>query len=367
MEQTIKDIRSLRITSLVMGVIGGLAILFSLLVDSFEVESVVGSIGINSSATLYLSSLFYLVIAVGACGIIFTIIRNGIANIVLGILSIASSIFMYSDIRSKSDNHSIAVHIGPMVYLMIIGGVLLISSGIVIKVAKTKIKEAELEENMVKFKKYSKIAYPVVALICAACIALTSFSFVIENKEKNLAKETVNSFLTAAINSDYATMTAQLDKNVDDKNGFMEAYTPGCIGGVYLSVFGLTYDSLSPDNQQMVTEMEQYFSKSYLKSFRITDVKGSSGEYTITANATILKFQDDNSAYEKGYELGQKYVNGFANQSVSPSAVLQRYLPDLIGIMNESITDAGQLDTEFTFKVQKDGDNYLITEIDYKD
>lgn len=366
MECTINDIKRFRFTGLLIGLLGGLLILSSLITEAYEISTTVGSASKVASGVSYFSDLKYIVIGLGLIMLCLTVLRLDKVQIASGVLILGFGIFSFHDIVNKGQSSDLSLHIGSSIPLLIMGAALVIISGCFNMAANNVLKKASVSEDTASIKAEIKKAVPVMAGLLVLSIIGTSVSIYSKSGTRKEAEKVTTEFLSAALAADHDKMVTYLSEDCNDKNGLMEAYTKGIIGSSYLSTLGVDYSELDSAAKQAVDATETYYSQSYLHGFKITGVKTEGDDiYVVKANCQIIELADTyDEAEQVGREMAEKFNPKTPEQAMS---LIRNNVPTFMDIMNNSIANATYMDTEFTFKLRKEGKEFKIIEIDYKD
>lgn len=365
---------------MILGLVGSGSLLLSLMTDAYSVQTVLGNITISMSK--YMSGLIILVFLIAGCSVAFSLLKLAVPQIVTGSFTTLLAAFIFWHIKSKesSGGTSLTVYFGVGAYLFFLAASLVLASGIIYAVATKKAKAAGIvDAGEAKRKKIGRIICICLGALVVLCIGLFLASAIKERKEKNMAKDTVTTFMNAALSYDVDTMNKCLSTDVKDKNGLMEAYDPDIMSNAFLSIIGATKDELGEDGQKCLRDTSVYFGQSYLKKYSIGDVaKNDDGSYTIKVPATIINMDNtDDTIKEKSSEAVEKFAEENREELLAvylnyPAEevtlrLMDMLMPDICNILNEAISESDEQETEFTIVVKKIDGEFMITEIDYKD
>ena len=380
MEQTEKNIKTLRLVAMILGLAGSGSVLLSLLMDAYKLNTSFGQIAY--SMTKYMSGLILFVVLMAGCSVAFSLLKMAVPQTIVGSVMTAIAAFMCWHIKSKEGSGTIRLNIsfGTGAYLFFLAAILMLSAGIIYIIAANKAKAAGIEDpNEAKRKKIAKIIYICLGILVVLSIGIFILSAVVKAQAKKEAKSVVENYVAAAMAYDVDKMNTYLAPDVKDKNGLMEAYTPKIMNDAFLSVMGVTDEQLGEDSRKCLTESSEFFGKSYLKSFGVDEVSiNDDGSYTIKAHAKII---DMSNTYETLKTSSTEIANDYATNHLeeiyeialtssgdeAAAKLMDLMMPEICAVLNESIKNAGEMDTEFTFVVDKVSGEYKITEIDYKD
>lgn len=380
MEQIEKNIKTLRLVAMILGLVGSGSVLLSLMTDAYYVNTALGKLSV--SMTKYMSGLILFVILLAGCSVAFSLLKLAVPQIITGSFTTFIAAFMLWHIKSKESAGKIQLSIsfGTGAYLFFLAAALMLAAGIIYVIAANKAKAAGIEDpNEAKRKKICKIIYICLGALLVLCIGVVILSAVVQVQAKKKAQGVVSDFLTAATAYDVDKMNTYLSPEVNDKNGLMEAYTPEVMNNAFLSVMGVTENQLGEESRKCLTESSIYFGKSYIKSYGFDDVtKNDDGSYTVTVHGKIIDMSNTNNTLKtRSAEIAEDYATNHleeiykialtASGDEATAQLMDLMMPDICGALNDAIKDAGEQETTFTFVVSKVSGDYKITEIDYKD
>ena len=380
MEQTEKKLKTLRLVAMIFGLVGGGALILSIFTDAYSVNTALGNITV--SMTSYMSGLVGFVFLLAGCSIAFSLLKLPVPQIITGSVATLLALFMCWHIKSKGDAGAIRLNIsfGAGAFLFLLGAGLILAAGIIYAVAANQAKAAGIQdENDAKRKKIGKTICICLGALAVLCLGIGILSIGLKARAKKQVKETVQNFMKAAISYDVDSMNNYLAKDVKDKNGLMEAYTPDVMSEAFLSTLGANYDDLGEDGKKVMTETSVYFGKSYLKKCTVEDVTiNNDGSYTVKVPATIIDMSNtDSQIVEEASNMIADYGESHATEIYSlylnysteeaTAKLMDMVMPSICSILNNAISNSGEKETEFTIVVDKVGDDYKIIEIDYED
>lgn len=377
------DSKIMRLVAMIIGLVGSALLLSSLLGEFASTTApIIGKYSISVSN--YLDKLTIIVVLLAGFSIAASLLKYSILQIVTGTLTGAWIGYSMWDIQSRASTSEISglidINFGIGTYLFICAACLMLASGIVYIVADKKAKAiAPVVEKASPKRKKAEIIVSICLGALVIC-GLGIFIFIRNYQGTKEAKTVVGSFMNAAIHYEVDTMKSYLSADVNDKNGLMEAYTPYTMRGAFLNVIGVRWDSLKEKQKTAIDQTGVLFGKNYLKKYNVTGVtKNSDGSFTVKATASIINMSTTSEqiqkksaekivAYEKKYPEIMEYIREIYDTDEEVARFMTLYLfDDMCPIINDAITSAGTMDTEFTFVVKKIDGSYKITEIDYKD
>lgn len=375
-----KRIKTLNIVAIVLGLVGSGALLLSLLGEFCSVTApIIGTIPITMSK--YLDKLIFVVFILAGLSILASFWRYAFLEITTGSITAIWAGYLIWKVQnvSTSSEYSglVSVNYGVGVYLFVLAACLILASGIVNLVAAKNTQATDVEKKANKNKR-SEIIISVCLGVLFACGIGGTLLF--NNYRKLSVKKTVSRFMNAAILYDVDSMNSLLASDANDKNGFMEAYTPDIMSNSFLSNWGTKLSDLNSDSKAAVTETSVLFGKYYLKEYHVGDMTpNEDGSFTVKVSASILNMRTvDNKIQTASAEVIREYVDLHPEEitelyfELSTDSAVAKYLsvkliPQMCSIINSAIRDAGAMETEFTFVVKEVDGAYKIIEIDYED
>ena len=377
------DSKIMRLVAMIIGLVGSALLLSSLLGEFASTTApIIGKYSISVSN--YLDKLTIVVVLLAGFSIAASLLKYSILQIVTGTLTGAWIGYSMWDIQSKASTSEISglidINFGIGTYLFICAACLMLASGIVYIVADKKAKAiAPVVEKVSPKRKKAEIIVSICLGVLVIC-GLGIFIFIRSFQGTKEAKTVVGNFMNAAIHYEVDTMKSYLSSDVNDKNGLMEAYTPYTMRGAFLNVIGVRWDSLKEKQKTAIDQTGVLFGKNYLKNYDVTGVtKNSDGSFTVKAKGSIInmsttseqiqkKSAEKIAAYADKYPEIMEYIREVYYTDEEVARFMALYLfDDMCSIINDAITSAGSMETEFTFVVKKIDGSYKITEIDYKD
>lgn len=373
--------KTLRLVAMILGFAGSAALVLSLLAKFFSITvPIFGET--STSISGYLGKLMVLVFVFAGLGAAFSFFRLAVPQIITGAFTGFLGIFMCLDIKQRASGVSdyLSVNFGIGIYLFFASAALILASGIMYIVAVIKNKQSGIVDEKASNRKKTELIVSICLGVLVACgIVIVMIS---NNQGKTEAKNTVAQFMDSAIHYEVNFMKSYLATDVNDKNGFMEAYDPEIMSkslhaGLNVSV---SYDYLKDEFKQAIDETAILFGKHYLKKYDIGKVKkNADGSFEVKVSASIINMkstsdQIQNKAAEKVTEFIEdnpstiRMLRDYYYSDEDLARFLAYYLyKDMCSIVNDAIKGSAEMETEFTFVVKNIGGTYKITEIDYKD
>ena len=377
------DSKIMRLVAMIIGLVGSALLLSSLLGEFASTTApIIGKYSISVSN--YLDKLTIVVVLLAGFSIAASLLKYSILQIVTGTLTGAWIGYSMWDIQSKASTSEISslidINFGIGTYLFICAACLMLASGIVYIVADKKAKAiAPVVEKVSPKRKKAEIIVSICLGVLVIC-GLGIFIFIRSFQGTKEATAVVGDFMNAAIRYEVDSMKSYLSSDVNDKNGFMEAYTPDTMKNAFLDTIGVRSFSLKDEQMAAIKQTGVLFGKNYLKQYAVKSVnKNSDGTFTVKATAFIINMSTTSEqiqkksaerivAYENKYPEVMDYIRQFYDTDEEVARFMTLYLfDDMCSIINDAITSAGSMETEFTFVVKKIDGSYKITEIDYKD
>ncbi len=375
--------KTLRLVAMILGLAGSAALLSSLLGEfGSATVPIIGKYAVSVSS--YLDKMTILVVLLAGFSIVASFLRYSILQIVTGSITGAWIGYMMWDLQHRASTSEVSgfvdVNFGIGTYLFILAACLILASGIVYIVAAKKSKADAPAGEKVKPK--NKKAEIIISICLGALVicGIGVFVFLRSIQGTKEAKAVVGDFMNAAIHYEVDSMKGYLASDVKDKNGFMEAYTPYTMRGAFLNAIGVRWDSLKDKQKTAIDQTGVLFGKNYLKKYDVTSVtKNSDGTFTVKATATIINMSTTSEQIQKksaeriaAYAEEYPDIIDYVRQVYYTDEEVARFMAlflfdDMCPIIDNAITSAGTMDTEFTFVVKNIDGNYKITEIDYKD
>lgn len=375
-----KKSKNQKITAMILGLAGSAILLLSLLSEFSSLSApIIGTVSVSMSD--HLDKLIFLVIALAGLSILSSLLKYSVLQIVSGTITAGWAGYMIWKIQNATSNTEysglVSVKIGIGVYLFILAACLILASGIVYAVATKKNNATTIKKGFIKPKKSE-----IILCICLGALIICGIIglIVIKNQGKKEAKTAVSEFMNAAILYDVSAMKSYLSTDINDKNGFMEAYTPKIMSDAFVSSMGIKTSDLEKEKQEAINETSILFGKNYLKQYNVSSVsKNSDGSFTVKVSASIIdmsatdeqiqkKTSELISDYAKQHPDVMSYVRTMFWTEEDVAFFMTYFLfEDVCKVMNDAIKSAGSMDTEFTFVVVDIDGNYMITEIDYTD
>lgn len=374
--------KTLRLVAMILGLVGSVLLLSSLLVEfGSATVPIIGKYGVSVSNYLDKKTIFVVILAIFS--VVSSLLKYSVLEIITGAITGGWIGYLMWEIQNRASTSEVSglvdINFGLGTYLFICAALMMITSGIVYIVAAKKSKENTPVEKKVKprNKKTDIIVGSCLGvLLVGGIIGFVLFTGSMVTKE---AESTVNNFMNAALHYEVNSMKGYLAADVNDKNGFMEAYTPYTMRNAFLSVFGVQYDELKDDQKKAIDRTGTLFGENYLKEFNIAKAtKNSDGSFTVKVKASIIdmsttseQIQKESAAAltafeKKDPEMAEFFRYFYPADEVVKNMVLYIF-DDICPVIDNAIKNAGSMETEFTFVVKKIDGNYKITEIDYKD
>ena len=258
---------------------------------------------------------------------------------------------------------------------------MILVSGILFAVVKNKTKAIKATKKSTKEIKIDKkaigILTGILGVICVVVFIIFAKYFIMPTLG---AKKTVVKFMNSAIKYDIDSMNNTLSDQLNDKNGFMEAYSPEIMSKSLLSGIGIYTHDLDDRSKAYVYESAECFGRNYLKKYTVKEATDNEdGTYTVKVTATIIDMSDSHETIKTAAsDLIKDYANTHPDEvyalyesyyfdDIVAGRLMAKLMPEVSSIINESIENAGEMDTEFTFVVEKIANEYKIIEIDYTD
>lgn len=353
---------NLKLVATILGLTGSALLLLSLLGNASSVTApLIGTIPV--SMLDYLGKMAIFVVILAGLSVLSSFLRYAILQILTGSITALWTGFMIWDILniSSTSDYSplVSVSFGISIYLFILSACLFLASGVAFAVAakKTKITINEDKFNQNRKTKINRKAITIVIICLGVLVASGTIGVaVFDNYEKTAARNTVSQFMDYAIQYDVDSMKSLLSSDVNDKNGLMDAYTPVVLRDAFLSGVGVDISSIDTKGRTTLNNTFTLFGKNYLKKYDVTSVtRNSNGTFTVKASASIINMN---------------YVTEQIRQDSYGKIIVLLFfgeVEEICSVLNDIITNADSMDTEFTFIVEKNNGNYIITEIDYMD
>ena len=373
----------LRLVAMILGLAGSALLLSSLLGEFCSATlPIVGKYQVSISN--YLDKMTILVVLLAGFSIAASILKYSILQIVSGSITGGWIGYMIWDIQHRASSSEISglvdINFGIGTFLFILAACLILASGVVYAVAGKKSKSVEpaVKKTEPKHKKAEIIVSIClgVLLICGVGIFIFLKSF----QGTKEAKTTVAEFMNAAIHYEVDSMKGYLASGINDKNGFMEAYTPSTMKDAFLNTLGVRWSSLKDEQKEAINRTGSLFGKNYLKKYDVVSVtKNADGTFTVKVSASIIDMNttsqqiqkqsaDRIAKYANDYPEVMEYIREVYYSDEEVARFMTLYLfEDMCTIIDSAIKNAGSMDTEFTFLVKNIDGAYKITEIDYKD
>ena len=376
------DSKIMRLVAMIIGLVGSALLLSSLLGEFASTTApIIGKYSISVSN--YLDKLTILVVLLAGFSIVASLLKYSILQIVTGTLTGAWIGYSMWDIQSRASTSEISgmldINFGIGTYLFICAACLMLASGIVYIVAERKAKaNAPADEKPNPKPKKAEIIVSICLGVLVIC-GIGIFIFFRNYQGTKEVKATVGNFMNAAIHYEVDTMKSYLSSDVNDKNGFMEAYTPYTMRNAFLSIIKVDYSDLKEGQRKAIDRTGTLFGEHYLKKYDVVSAnKNNDGNYIVKVKASIIDMSTTSEQIQKGSaekvaEYAKKYPEIVetirSSFSEEEAAEFMAYLifDDICPVIDNAIRNAGSMETEFTFVVKKIDGSYKITEIDYKD
>ncbi len=414
MEQTVKNVKLLRLLGLIFGLVGAGIMLFSLLMDASVVNSVFGSISVPM--TRYLEGIIWLVFVIAAFAIAFTLLRWDIPLIVTGAIAIAFSVFMIAHIGSVGQDGGkyATVSFGAGLIMFFLAAALMLAAGILYIVARSKAKKAGIPYSYVLDNVFGKNAPAVAApqvtadgevvgkvnavpdkdpvdvkkigLIVGICLGailvigggIFATTLVLKSVAQNQAKTVVETFMNAAVDYDVDAMEdCMSDLCKSKKNGFLELYEHDKVVDMFMDELGISNAKISDETMKSLDDTAVLIGENLVKGYEITDIMANDdGSFTIKVKAQCMdlnsigdaagdRFQDVLDKYSTDYvdEIYDIVMNS-STEAEAEGKLIDLMLPDLMTALSEAVEEAEVDDATITFKVDNVSGGYKITKIE---
>ena len=373
----------LRLVAMILGLVGSASLLSSLLGEFCSATvPIVGKYAVSISN--YLDKMTILVVLLAGFGIASSLLRYAILQIVTGSITGIWIGYMIWEIQNRASTSEVSgfldVNFGIGTYLFILAACLMLASGIIYVVAAKKAKSlvTDDEKKVPRHKKAEIIVSICLGVLVVCGIGVFAYFRNIQGTKE--AKTVVGDFMNAAIHYEVDSMKGYLASDVNDKNGFMEAYTPDTMRNAFLKTLGVRWGSLKDGQKEAINKTGVLFGEHYLKRYDVTSVtKNSDGTFTVKVKAAIIDMSTANEQIQKKSaeriaDYAEKYpeVIDYIRQVYETDEELAKFMAlylfeDMCSIIDNAIKSAGSMETEFTFVVKNLDGTYKITEIDYKD
>ena len=372
----------LRLVAMILGLAGSALLLSSLLGEFCSATlPIVGKYQVSISK--YLDNMTILVVLLAGFSIVASLLRYSILQIITGSITGGWIGYMIWEIQHRASTTEVSgfmdINFGIGTYLFILAACLILASGIIYVVAAKRSSETiPIEEKTGPKHKKAEITVSIclgVLIVCGVGVFICIRGF----QGTKEAKNTVAEFMNAAIHDEISSMKGYLASDVNDKNGFMEAYDPNTMRNAFLNTIGVSWSLLKDEEKAAINDTGALFAKYYLKKYDVANVtKNSDGSFTIKVNASIIDMRTTSVQIQKrSAEIIAEYMKKYPEiaETVSSSfseeeaAKFMAYLnfDDICPVIDNAIRNAGSMETEFTFVVKNIDGSYKITEIDYKD
>lgn len=373
--------KTLRLVAMILGLAGSASLLSSLLGEfGSATVPIIGKYSVSVAS--YLDKMVILVVLLAGFSIAASLLKYSILQVVTGSITGGWIAYMICDLHHRASMSEVSgwvdVNFGIGTYLFILAACLMLASGIIYVVAGKNSTTNNDEKKAPKNKK-TEIIVSIVLGVLVVCV-IGVFIFIKSFQGTKEAKTFVGNFMNAAIHYEVDTMKGNLASDVNDKNGFMEAYTPNTMRDAFLKTLGVRWGSLKDKQKEAINKTGILFGENYLKRYDVTSVtKNSDGTFTIKAKAAIIDMSTTNEQIQKksaeriaDYAKQYPEVIDYVRQVYETDEELARFMAlylfdDMCSIIDNAIKSAGSMETEFTFVVKNTDGNYKIVEIDYKD